>query len=99
MFKVHQDALLQPIELNSNQYNLGDEEVPQLSVSASIDAAGKLNITLCNTDPRNNAQVHCDTGGYVSKQVSGRILTSSSMNSHNTFDQTDRVKPEAFTNV
>jgi alpha-N-arabinofuranosidase len=99
MFKVHQDALLQPVELISSQYNLGDEEVPQLSVSASIDAAGKLNITLCNTDPRNNAQVNCDTGGYVSEQVSGRILTSSSMNSHNTFDQPDRVKPEAFTNV
>ena len=99
MFKVHQDALLQPIELASSTYKFEEEEVPQLSVSASIDAAGKLNISICNTDPRNNAQVDCDIGGYVSKQVSGRILASSSMNAHNTFDQPDQVKPEAFTNV
>jgi alpha-N-arabinofuranosidase len=99
MFKVHQDAVLQPVELASSTYNFEGEAVPQLSVSASIDAAGKLNISICNTDPGSNAQVDCDTGGYVSKQVSGRILASSSMNAHNTFDQPDQVKPEVFTNV
>lgn len=96
MFKVHQDAILQPIELNSSRYNFGEEDVPQLSVSASIDTVSMLNITLCNTDPHNNAQVECDTGGFAAKQVSGRILTSSSMNSHNTFDQPEQVKPAVF---
>jgi alpha-N-arabinofuranosidase len=99
MFKVHMDAILQPVELTSNTYNYEGEEVPQLSVSASKDAAGKLNISICNTDPKNSAQVDCDTGGYAGTQVTGRILTSSSMNAHNTFDQPDQVKPRAFTNV
>lgn len=97
MFKVHQDAVMQPVELISDKYKFGDEQVSQLSVSASIDSAGKLNVTICNTDPGNHAKVNCDTVGYESKQISGRILTTSAMNSHNTFDDPDRVKPVAFT--
>lgn len=99
MFKVHQDAMMQPIELQCGTYKFNGEEVPQLSVSASVDVEGKLNITLCNTDPNHSAPVDCNTGGFVGKQVTGRILASSSMNSHNTFEIPDQVKPEPFTGV
>lgn len=99
MFKVHQDAMMMPIELHSGKYSYDGEEVPQISVSASIDADGKMNITLCNTDPRNAAEVACNIGGYAGKQVSGRVLTASSMNSHNTFEKPDQVKAVPFTSV
>lgn len=99
MYKVHQDAILQPLELLSSKYSFGEEEISQLSVSASMDADGKLNVTICNTDPVNSAPLDCNTGGFASKQVSGRILTSTSMNSYNTFDHPNQVKPETFHNV
>ncbi|MDF2964113.1 MAG: alpha-N-arabinofuranosidase [Paenibacillus sp.] len=99
MFKVHQDAIMQPIEIQCGTYKFNGEEVPQLSVSASMDAEGRLNITICNTDPKNIALVECSAEGFIGKQVTGRILASSSMNSHNTFENPDHVKPEPFTGV
>ncbi|WP_274651165.1 alpha-N-arabinofuranosidase [Paenibacillus humicola] len=96
MFKVHQDAVLQPIELQSAAYRCGEEAVPQVSASASVDAEGRLNITLCNTDPGSHAEVDFRTGGFAGKQISGRVLKASSMNSHNTFDDPDQVSPVPF---
>lgn len=99
MFKVHQDAQLQPVEVIAGKYAYGEEAVAQISVSASIDADGKLHVTLCNTDPKQAASVDCDTGGFASKRISGRVLAAASMNSHNSFDQPERVKPAVFEGV
>jgi alpha-N-arabinofuranosidase len=96
MYQVHMDAVLQPIELIADKYRFGEEEVPQVSASASIDAEGRLNITLCNADPGRSAFVDGEVEGFKGKRISGTVLASSSMNSHNTFDEPDRVKPEAF---
>lgn len=99
MFKVHQDAIMQPMDIQCGAYKLNGEEVPQLSVSASVDAAGKLNITVCNTDPSHAAPLHGDTGGFAGKLVTGRILAADAMSSHNTFEHPNRVKPKPFTGV
>lgn len=99
MYKVHQDAVLQPIKIISDKYSFADEEVAQISVSASKNAEGKLNVTICNCSPRDHAQVNFDTNGFNAKQVTGRVLTGPTMNSHNTIDQPDLVKPETFTNM
>jgi len=96
MYKVHMDAVLQPIELIADKYRFGEEEVPQVSASASIDAEGRLNITLGNADPSRSAFVDGEVQGFKGKRISGTVLASSSMNSHNTFDEPDRVKPETF---
>jgi alpha-N-arabinofuranosidase len=96
MFKVHQDAVLQPAEVMAGRYSYGEESVAQISVSASIDAGGRLHVTLCNTDPHSAASVDCDTGGFAGKRISGRVLAAPSMNSHNSFDRPERVQPVSF---
>lgn len=96
LFKVHQDAVMQPVEVNTAAYAYGEEAVPQISVSASIDAEGKLHVTMCNTDPKHSAAVDCDTGGFEAARINGKVLAGSSMNSHNTFDHPDRVKVTVF---
>jgi len=67
-----------------------------VSASASIDAEGRLNVTLCNADPARSAYVDAEVEGFRGKRISGTVLASSAMNSHNTFEAPDRVKPRAF---
>ncbi|HQV32929.1 MAG TPA: alpha-N-arabinofuranosidase [Calditrichia bacterium] len=96
MFKVHQDATLLPLDLDCPDYTYGEEKIPSVNVSASKDAAGKVHITLCNLDPKKSAKVSCDLRGFSGKSVTGRVLTASDMNAHNTFDKPEVVKPAAF---
>ena len=72
-------------------------KIPTVSASASRDAAGKIHISLVNTNPDNAATVSCEIAGDSVGSVTGRILTAPSMTSHNTFDAPHAVQPAPFT--
>jgi alpha-N-arabinofuranosidase len=101
MFKVHQDAQLLAVDSLLNEYKYKDEKLPQVSVSASKNAEGKVHISLCNIDNKKDAELELDIRGLglSSANVSGRILSADSMNAHNTFEEPDNVKPESFEQV
>jgi len=96
MYKVHQDALLLPVDLKSAEYSFEKDRIPALSLSASKDKAGKIHVTLCNLDPQRANTVMIDLRGAKPSRVSGRILTAGAMNAHNTFEKPDLVKPADF---
>ena len=96
MYTVHHDATLLPVELQCNDYKLGDEQIPVLNVSASRDTSGKIHISLCNLDPKNPAELICELSGTTPQKVSGRLLTHEDMNAHNTFESPPSVRPEVF---
>jgi alpha-N-arabinofuranosidase len=97
MYKVHQDATLVPLKLNCEKYIMGTDTIPSVSASASKDAAGKMHITLANFDPNKSQEITCDFSGGSYSQVKGEILTAGAMNSCNTFDKPDEIKPVNFT--
>jgi alpha-N-arabinofuranosidase len=97
MLNVHQGATSLPLELTSPDYVYGDGKIPAVSASASRDAAGKIHISFSNCDPTQAVSVACKLAGVSAKSVSGRILTASAMNAHNTFDAPNTVAPAAFT--
>ncbi|MEH7255410.1 alpha-N-arabinofuranosidase [Neobacillus niacini] len=101
MFKVHQDAERLSVSTSLGNYEYKGETLPQVSVSASKNAAGKVHISFCNIDHINNVDLDIELRGLRSEgtKVSGTILTSSSMNAHNTFEEPDVVKPLEFTDV
>lgn len=101
MFKVHQDAQLLAVDTLVNEYEYKDEKLPQVSVSASKNAVGKVHISLCNIDHKNEAQLDLDIRGLglSAANVSGRILAADTMNAHNTFEEPENVKPVAFDQV
>jgi alpha-N-arabinofuranosidase len=101
MFKVHHDAQLLAVDSLLNEYKYKDEKLPQVSVSASKNAEGKVHISLCNIDNKKDAELELDIRGLglSSANVSGRILSADSMNAHNTFEEPDNVKPESFEQV
>ncbi|MBN2012693.1 alpha-N-arabinofuranosidase [candidate division KSB1 bacterium] len=111
MYKMHQDATLLPTDLKSldfinetpqeeshSRFGAGprQEKTPALNVSASKDATGKVHISICNLDPNKNSKVECELRGMNAKKVTGRILTAPKINSYNTFENPNVVKPEVF---
>ncbi len=96
MYSVHQDATLLPSEVNCEQYTYDKMELAALSASASRDRAGKIHVTLCNLNPNSAAELHCQLQGAHAKPASGRVLTAGAMQTHNTFDAPESVKPTEF---
>ena len=96
MFKVHQDAISLPVDLQTPDYRFGGESIPAVSASASRDAAGRLHLSLVNANPHQGAHVSCQLGGHPAGTVTGRVLTAATMQAHNTFDQPEAVRPEPF---
>ena len=74
-------------------------DIPALTATASRDDAGKIHISICNIDPNKGATVRCEIRGANFKKVSGSILTAPKMNTHNTFDNPDTLKPVKFDDV
>jgi alpha-N-arabinofuranosidase len=95
-YKVHQDATLLPTEIQAGTYAYGGESIPALSVSASRDDSGAVHVTLVNMDPNAGRTVVTDIRGADPSSVSGRILTASTMQAHNTFETPNTVAPAAF---
>jgi alpha-N-arabinofuranosidase len=96
MYNVHQDAKLLPLKLKSNDYSFNGEKLPAVSASASVDGSGLTHISLVNADPGKAQEISIDLYGAKMKGVTGRILTSSNMKDHNTFEVTDKIKPTVF---
>jgi alpha-L-arabinofuranosidase len=97
MFRVHQDAQLLKSDLKCEDYTNGTKKIPSVSASASVDRDGKIHISLANLNPGKEITLDCPVIGGVFKNVKGEVLTSAAMNTCNTFDKPDNIKPAAFT--
>jgi alpha-N-arabinofuranosidase len=98
MYKVHQDATLLSVDASVGSYKYNDQEVPQVTVSASKDKDGKVNISLCNIDHKESASLSIQLRGIAEQisSLSGTILTADTIDAHNTFEQPEVVKPTEF---
>lgn len=101
MYKVHQDATNLLIDSNVETYGENGRKLKQVSVSASKNSNGKINVSLCNIDHKREASLTLQIRGtgHDLNNVSGTILTANNKNAHNTFDQPEAVKPTKFENV
>jgi alpha-L-arabinofuranosidase len=99
MYNVHQNALMIPLTITSNDYSLGEKKLKVVSASASKDKNGIVHISLVNIDAKNEQEVNIELGDLSAKSVTGRILRSDKLQDHNTFDNADKIKPVAFTNA
>ncbi|MEZ4865433.1 MAG: alpha-N-arabinofuranosidase [Caldilineaceae bacterium] len=101
LYQVHQDGTLlaTTVEQGANYVHKG-ASLPQISVSASRDSAGAVHITLCNVDSHNGATVTLNlTGMEAIAAATGRIVTADAMQTHNTFDQPDAVRPTTLDTI
>ncbi len=96
MYNVHQDALLLPITLTSTDYVLGTQKLKTISASASKHKNGATNISLVNIHAAKTQTVTVKIQGAGYKSVTGRILTSDKLQSHNSFEMPEKIKPLPF---
>ena len=96
MYNVHQDALMIPLTLTSNDYVQGDKKLKAVSASASKDKSGTIHISLVNIDAQKEQEVNIDLGNMSARAVTGRMLHSDKIQDHNTFENPDKVKPTVF---
>ena len=97
MYKVHQDATLLPSFLQSEEYQQGGRSIPAISASASRDASGVLNLSLCHTDPAKTATLGIEVRGVPAGAVSGRVLAADALDARNTFQNAGAVQPRDLT--
>jgi alpha-N-arabinofuranosidase len=96
MYNVHQDALLLPVTLKSEAYELEGSRLNAVSVSASRNKNGAVHISMVNIDPGKAKDLTIAMNGLTVKSVKGRILRSEKLQDYNSFNQPDRIKPVAF---
>lgn len=96
MYNVHQNALMLPLSINSNDYTLGDKKLKAISASASKDISGTVHISLVNIDANTEQEVSIDLGGVIANDVKGRILRSNKLQDYNSFENPGKIKPEIF---
>ncbi|MEZ0611852.1 alpha-N-arabinofuranosidase [Fibrella sp. WM1] len=96
MYTVHHDATLLPVEVKSEDYKLGGDKLPAVSVSASKDRQNRVHVSLVNIDAQKANDVTVDLNGLSAGSITGRVLTSTKLQDHNTFTQPNKVAPTAF---
>lgn len=99
MYNVHQDALMIPVTITSNDYTYEGKKLKAVSASASKDKNGIVHISLVNVDAENAQDIKIDLGGLQVTTVTGRMLRSDKLQDHNTFDDPNKIKPQTFTDT
>ena len=98
MYQGHQGARVLDLTLPENPVLAGDPSLPRFSVTASVDQAEVVRISICHLDPEASATLDLTLPPeMVGRKVVGEVLTAPKMDSHNTFDAPEAVKPMAFT--
>ncbi|MES2202616.1 MAG: alpha-L-arabinofuranosidase C-terminal domain-containing protein [candidate division FCPU426 bacterium] len=94
LYSAHQGARLVPTEFKEARgYRFGKHAMPALSASASLDAAGCLNLSLANPDPSKEMSLEIDLKGYRAGKASVQVLSGPKMSSHNSFNGPEAVRP------
>ena len=97
MYVPFQGATSLPLKLTDNpQYSYNGSSIPEISASAARAKDGKLYLALVNTNPTKDAEVAVDVPGQSVKSVNGRVLTSAAMDTHNTFQSPEAIKPAPY---
>ena len=97
MFKVHQDAVRLPVNVQCEKYAHQGNSIPALTVSASRDGGGKIHVSLANLDPTKGHEVSCELRGTgKTVHVTGQIITAGSMTAFNDFGKPEEVRPAEF---
>ncbi|MFV0337699.1 MAG: alpha-N-arabinofuranosidase, partial [Chthoniobacterales bacterium] len=97
MFKVHQDTAFLPLKMITPDYEYNGKSFPAVSASASQNTQNQIHISLLNLHPSESAEVEADFGHHRPQKLSGRILTTESMDAENTFTAPEAIKPTSFT--
>ncbi len=96
MYNVHQDAMMLPVKIISNDYTFGNEKLPAVSVSASKDKNDVTHISLVNIDAVKSQDITVNINGAKFTSVTGRIITSKKLQDYNSFEEPNKIQSTEF---
>jgi alpha-N-arabinofuranosidase len=97
MYLPFQGATSLPLELdNLAEYRLGELAIPAVSATAARATDGRIYLGLVNTDPHQAQAVNVNLTGVEISGVSGQVLTSNALDTHNTFGDPEAIAPQAY---
>jgi alpha-N-arabinofuranosidase len=96
MYVPFQDATLVPVSFEAGTYHNGDVSVPRVDAIAARDAAGHLWLALTNVDPNESTTMVVNVPGVSARSATGEVLTAPAVDSHNTFDRPNTVRPAPY---
>ena len=94
MYVPFQDATFVPVTFDAGTYTHGDITLPRIAAIAATDKAGKLSLAITNVDPNRPAEIEISLAGINAKSAAGEMLTTSKVDSVNTFDAPNTVVPK-----
>ena len=98
MYNVHQDAQFVPTECNAAETVAPSGRVmPEVSVTASRNADGKLHVSIANPMLDKAQTVTLNFDELKPKNVTGEILSAPTIQSYNDFGKEPAVAPKPFT--
>ncbi len=96
MYQQHMDARRVPLQITAPDYVNGMQKIPAVNASASLDARGRLFITLVNIDPASDITLRAELPGAAYKKLSGKLLGSAAFTDINTFENKTKIVPVVF---
>lgn len=94
MLVPFQDAAFVPVTFNAGRYTNGNLTLPRIDAIAARDQAGKLWLEITNVDPDQPVEIAASLSGIKPKAATGETLTAAKVDSVNTFDAPNTVKPK-----
>lgn len=100
MYQVHHDATLLPSDVQCESYEMGDENIPAISMTASKNDEGTVHLTLSNLNPNKEIDLKCELRGMENiKFEKGSVITGEKINSYNDFGKNEEVTLADFDEV
>lgn len=96
MYVPFQDATAVPIKIDAGTYTFGSINLPRVDAIAAKGADGQVWIAMTNLDPAKPAVFDLSLPGMTAKGAVGETLTADRLDTINTFDNPDAVKPKPF---
>lgn len=96
MYKGHQEATLLGSFIESKKVGIGEDMLPNLFESSSVDASGNVLCTICNTSIDSSQTIDATLFGAEAKSVQAIILWADP-HACNTFDNPDTVAVKPWT--
>ncbi len=96
LYVPFQDATFLPVRLEPGVYSAGSATLPRVDAIAARDGQGRIWLAAVNLDAHESVRLHLATSGGQARSATGQVLTAARVDSVNTFDAPDVVKPVAL---
>lgn len=93
LYVPFEDATFLPVRLDAGVYSSGSANLPRVDAIAARDGQGRVWLAAVNLDAHDSVTLHLITSGREARAAVGEVLTAARVDSVNTFEAPDLVKP------